>query len=155
MKTWITTISQKPFAAVNTLWAALHQDHLKGLERLVVFQTEEMRPQVLKYTAWAEILFTEYLGSQPRLKIIDVPDDDFKLFRTQLKKVIREAPAKVLIDMTSGRKAFSAISLVIGELFPGKVEKVYYSLLVDPDYTDFPYPAIPLHITRLYDMMEK
>lgn len=59
------------------------------------------------------------------------------------------------MDMTSGRKAMSALTLLIGELFPGKVEKVYYSFLRNQDCTDFPYAAIPLQLMQLYNLMEK
>ncbi|RMF57180.1 MAG: hypothetical protein D6743_19305 [Calditrichaeota bacterium] len=72
-----------------------------------------------------------------------------------LKKVVSQADGPIFMDMTSGRKAMAALMLLIGELFPGKVEKVYYSFLTDADYTDFPHPVIPLQVTHLYDLMEK
>jgi len=155
MTTWITTLGTDPFAAINTLWAALHQGQATRLQRLVVLQTDVTLLHVQTFTTWAEQIFDVYVDSQPRRKIVDVPNDDFLAYRQALKKSVHNASGNVIIDMTSGRKAMSAISLVVGELFPGKVEKVLYSILTDELYGNLPYPVIPLHALRLFNMVEK
>lgn len=155
MITWITAIGQKPFAAVNTLWAALREEQLGGIEKLVVFYPEDMKQNHLVFTQWADLIFTEYQKQQPKLQVISFPPDNIKAFRTRFKEVVSKTQGKIIIDMTSGRKAMSALMLHIGELFPGKVEKVYYTFLRDQDYMNFPYPTIPLEVTQLYNLVEK
>ena len=117
MKTWMTTIGQSPFAAVNTLWAALREEQVMPIGKLQLFYSEEMKPNLLIFTGWAEILFTEYQKTQPRLQAIEYPANDIKAFRKQLKQTISKSNTKILMDINSGRKAMSALMLLIGELF--------------------------------------
>ncbi|MFQ5641284.1 MAG: hypothetical protein ACE5IR_25175 [bacterium] len=151
---WLTTIGQKPIAAVNTLWAALREEKIGAIEKIVVFYSEDMKRELLTFTGWAECLFTEYQKQQPKLQTVPFPTHDIKAFRTLIKRTISKIEAKILMDMTSGRKAMSALMLLIGDLFPGKVEKVYYSFLTDDDYMNFLYPTIPLDVTQLHNLTE-
>lgn len=155
MKTWMTTIGQKPFAAINTLWAALSEEKVGRIVKLLVLYSDDMKPHMLTFMKWAEILFSEYQDAQPKLEAIDFPAQDIKAFRKLLKQSVNKSNTKILMDITSGRKALSALMLLIGELFPGKVEKVYYSLLTDADYMNFPNPTIPLGVSQLYNLLEK
>ncbi len=155
MKTWITTIGEKPFAAVNTLWAGLREEKVAPIEKLIVFYSNDMRDNLLTFTKWAEGLFAEYQKAQPKVQTIEFPANDIKAFRNRLKQTVSKTDGRILMDMTSGRKVLSALMLLIGDLFPGKVESVYYSFLADKDYMNFPYPVIPLEVTQLYDLMEK
>lgn len=155
MKTWITTLGQKPLAAVNTLWAALREEKIAPIEKLIVFYSEDMKENLLTFTGWAEVLFSQYQTEQPKLRTVPFPTDDIKTFRKLFRQTVSKTEGKIIIDMTSGRKAMSGLMLLIGDLFPGKVEKVYYSFLRDQDYMNFPYPTIPLAVSELYNMTEK
>ena len=94
MNTWMTTIGQSPFAAVNTLWAALREEQVMPIGKLQLFYSEDMKSNLLIFTSWAEILFSEYQKTQPRLQAIEYPANDIKAFRKQLKQTISKPVLK-------------------------------------------------------------
>lgn len=155
MITWVTAIGEKPMAAVNTLWATLHEDKPGQVAKLIVFCSDDMKDKLLTFTSWAEILFSEYQEKQPKLQTISFARNDFNGFRKLFRQTLSKTDGKIMTDMTSGRKAISALMLLIGDLFPGKVEKVYYTYLADPDYANFPYPLIPVNTSHVFNLREK
>lgn len=154
MQTWITTIGHKPLAAVNTLWAVFRQENIGVINKVVVFYSKDMNKKLAIFKKWAEILFSEYQKENPVFETIEFPVDDISTFRILLKKTVNKTEGKIILDMTSGRKAMSALMLLIGDLYPGKVKKVYYTHLKNYDYTDFLYPTIPFNVSQIYNMLE-
>ena len=153
MQTWITTIGHKPLAAVNTLWAVFKQENVGRIHKVTVFHSKDMNKNLQIFKKWADILFEEYQNELPVIETIEFPIDDIQTFRKLLKQTVSKTKGKILLDMTSGRKAMSALMLLIGDLYPGKVDKVYYSHLKNYDYTDFLYPTIPFNVSQLYNML--
>lgn len=154
MTTWITTLGESPFAAINTLWAVLKEKPPAAFDRVIVFCPQDQAENVEKFRQWGEALFQSYRGKQPDWVLHTFAADDIPAFRTALKEAVHKCKGKVIMDMTSGRKAVSALILLIGDLFSGKVEGVYYTFLHDADYSHFPYPAIPAGTSELVEMLE-
>lgn len=154
MRTWITTIGTNPFAGINALWGVFKNDVSTKIDQVVVFYTIEMKQNLKIFKNWSEKIFLAYQDFSPEFVEVDFPGNDLKAFRKILKETIHKSKGKLILDMTSGRKPYCALMLLIGDLFPGKVEKVYYNFLNNEDFMDLPLPVIPQGMSQLYNMME-
>lgn len=84
-----------------------------------------------------------------------IAEDDLLGFGRTLAQVLqaeRKRAQNLVLDTTAGRKYMSAFGVAQGRRIDLKLEKVYYNHLLSQRYTDVPYPLIPRHEQRLYDL---
>lgn len=152
---WITIVSDKPIAALNTLWYALEQHPEKSISRITLFHEAGVKRHVNWFVRQSKILLTWGNKSMPEVTTEPYHPRDIDAFRSQVKKLLNHSKEKVMIDITSGRKAQSALLLLLGELYSGVVEHVFYNFLDDARYLNFPYPCLPPAVHKVVDMLEK
>ncbi len=155
MYRWITIISNRPVAALNTLWYARESYPQKQLAHLTLFCAPSAKKSLNQFRRYAETLLTYHGQKMPNVEIISYKPGDVEPFRNDLKRLLNRSREKVMIDMTSGRKAHAALLLLMGELFPGVVEHVFYNFLDDDRYLSFPYPCLPPNAGRIIDLLNK
>lgn len=152
---WITIISQKPIAALNTLWHFSESRNFKAVERFTLFCDPGQQDQAEWFRQRVEILLKYRQKKSPKFEIRPIEEEALRQFRKALKQLLNKSPQKVIIDMTSGRKAHSALLLLLGDLFSGNVAHVFYNFLERPEMMHLPFPALPPSAFRVLDMLEK
>ena len=154
MKIWLTNIGQKPFAAVNALWAAEKENKIGNINKVIVLYSKNVQMNALLFQKWASLIFANFQSAIPPFVLVEYPENDISNFRAVLKKIIVQSEGKIMMDMTSGKKAMAGLMLLLGDLYSGKVNSVFYMHLRDYDYMNFPFVLIPHGVSQLYNLLE-
>ncbi|GIV09142.1 MAG: hypothetical protein KatS3mg019_1233 [Fimbriimonadales bacterium] len=153
---WITVVGWSPMAVVNTIWAACEQGVVPQRVVLLASPDEpavQRSVQIVKQHLRA--LLPLFDVPNPAIMQRPIDEDDLLGFRRTLAQVLeaeRKHAEKLVLDTTAGRKYMSAFGLAQGRRTDLKLEKVYYNHLLSQRYIDSPYPLIPRHEQRLYDL---
>jgi len=151
---WITIIHRRPIAALNTLWYFAERNSRKELKTITLFCDPDYKKESAWFQKQAAVLLKYHQKTAPKFQVEYIDQEDIHRFRKSLKSLLSASKQKVVIDMTSGRKAHSALLLLMGELFMGTVEHVFYNFLHSEDFLHFPYPAIPPEAVEIVDLLE-
>jgi len=152
---WITIIYRKPIAALNTLWYFLETFPQERIGEITVFCDPVHKRQLKWFRERSAILLRYHQKKVPELNVNFIQQQEIGHFRKIVKEVLYRSDNKVVIDMTSGRKAHSALLLLMGELFSGSVDHVYYNFLHSEQFLKFPYTALPPGLSQIVDLLEK
>lgn len=153
-RVWITNGSTSVAPIVNPLAAACHEGYrptdIYLLENPGITDVTESAMSLMK------TVVTAYDGSEPEITAELIDDEtDFEAIIDYLRRSIEagtEADAEVAIDVTPGRKFWSAISFRAG--FAYEVDHVYYAHLETDDHYGRCYPTIPRTAIDLIDFTE-
>lgn len=155
---WITIIGTQPIAALNTLWYFKENFPRKPINRFSLFldgRDASNKRNLNWFKERSQILCDHHKNRSITFDQVQYEQRDVEEFRKKLKHILHQSEQKVIIDMTSGRKAHSALLLLMGELFSGTVEHVFYNFLEDDVYMKFPYPALPPNAQKTIDLLER
>jgi len=154
MLTWVTNIGQKPFAAVNALWAAKKGEKIGEIDQVIILFSKKVQKNAVLFKNWAGLILENVQSAQPPFTLIEYPENDISNFRSILKKIIVTSEGKMVMDMTSAQKAMAGIMSLLGDLYSGKVKSVFYLHLKDYNYMDFPFVLIPYGVSKLYNLLK-
>jgi len=154
MNHWMAIIHRKPIAALNTLWHHLEGKKADPIAEITVFFDPEHAKEKEWFTTQAGILIAQYQKKKPRLHSHAIGQENIQQFRSLARRELAKTKHKTVIDITCGRKAHSALLLLLGELFMGSVQHVYYNFLYSKDWMHLPYPAIPLREIDVIDLLD-
>jgi len=160
MNVWITTAGTSPFAAINSIWAAVqHKKFIPGKVHILANEFVIEQNYLEKVVKGCEIISNEYDFS---LEILThcFTETDFSSYANLLESLVakeKKAGNNVAIDMTPGRKFMSAISMYlgVGPDIKFKADLIYYHHLLDLSFGNLPYPLIPSNIRTLYNMKDR
>ena len=155
MKHWLSLISTKPVASLNTLWYFVSHHPGEQLGTITLFCDRTLRSHSAWFREQVIILLKYHQRKEPIIKEVFIDPIDIDSFRKSLKKTIALCDAPLIMDITSGRKLHSALMLLFGELNPGVVEHIYYNFLKSPQFINCVYPNIPSGMMEIVDLKEK
>lgn len=157
-RVWVSVVGWSPMAVINTLWGACEQGIVPT--HLILLASED-KPEVQKsiqiVEKYARALLAQFGVPDPLIETRPIDEDDLKGFWETLKQVmveVKNSGERIVLDITAGRKYMSALGMALGRWGSIGLEKLYYTHLHDQRYTDVPYPLIPRHQHRLYDLLE-
>lgn len=159
MNVWITTAGTSPFAAINSIWAAIIHEDFKPKRIHILANDFVVKKKYLEQVVQGcEHLMNGY-DLSVEIKTHEFEETDFSSYFKRLQALVKEekmAGNEVAIDMTPGRKYMSAFSMYlgVGEDISHKADRIYYHHLLDLSFGAYPYPLIPSNLRHLY-MMNK
>lgn len=159
---WITTVGWSPFAVINPIWAYCKENE-KTPDKFYLLHTENMR--VLKNLETCKKYLNEILREysnnnfkEENLINYQIENETYELYSITMKKIIERAlkdeNAKLIIDMTPGRKYMSAINMFYGLKSIDNSVQVLYLYLEEARYQKVPYPLTPIIKNELIDIIE-
>lgn len=157
MKVWITTAGTSPFAAINSIWAAiLHEDFIPTRIHILANEYVIQKKFLDQVVQGCELLMSGY-DIHAKIQTHEFEETDFSSYFKKLKALVEKeklAKNEVAIDMTPGRKYMSAFSmhLGVGKDITHRADRIYYHHLLDLSYGAYPYPLIPSNLRKLYIM---
>lgn len=162
MITWITTVGWSPFAVINPIWAYCKENE-KTPDKLFLLHTENMK--VLKNLGICEKYLNEILREysnnnfkEDNLIKYQIKNETYEIYSLAMKKIIErelnDENAKIIIDMTPGRKYMSAINMFFGLKALNNTIQVLYLYLEEAKYQKIPYPLTPVIKNELIDIIE-
>jgi len=162
MITWITTVGWSPFAVINPIWAYCKENE-KTPDKLFLLHTENIK--VLKNLGICEKYLNEILREysnnnfkEDNLIKYQIKNETYEIYSLAMKKIIErelnDENAKIIIDMTPGRKYMSAINMFFGLKALNNTIQVLYLYLEEAKYQKIPYPLTPVIKNELIDIIE-
>ena len=162
MITWITTVGWSPFAVINPIWAYCKENE-KTPDKIFLLHTENMK--VLKNVETCKKYLNEILREyshnnfkEENLINYQIKNETYEIYSIAMKKLIerelKDEKAKIIIDMTPGRKYMSAINMFYGLKSLNNSIQVLYLYLEEAKYQKVPYPLTPIIKNELIDIIE-
>ena len=159
---WITTVGWSPFAVINPIWAYCKENE-KTPDKLFLLHTENMK--VLRNLGICEKYLNEILREysnnnfkEDNLIRYQIKNETYEIYSLAMKKIIEreliDENAKIIIDMTPGRKYMSAINMFFGLKALNNTVQVLYLYLEEAKYQKVPYPLTPVIKNELIDIIE-
>lgn len=144
-------------AVVNTIWAACEQEGVVPQRVVLLASPDEpsIENSVQTVERYLRALLPTFGVENPEIVRHPIDEDDLLGFGRTLAQVLhaeRKRAQNLVLDTTAGRKYMSAFGVAQGQSSDLNLEKVYYNHLLSQRYTDVPYPLIPRHEQRLYDL---
>jgi len=162
MITWITTVGWSPFAVINPIWAYCKENE-KTPDKIFLLHTENMK--VLKNVEtckrYLDEILREYSNKnfkEDNLIKYQIENETYEIYSIAMKKIIeqelQDESAKIIIDMTPGRKYMSAINMFFGLKALNNSIQVLYLYLEEAKYQKVAYPLTPIIKNELIDIIE-
>ncbi len=152
-KAYVTMLGRSVWALANSYHAALREKDY--LPEKVYILTESTYGESLEKAVKAVEVLSESFGISPAISSEIIQESDFRGAGTKVSatvKQLKEAGFEVALDITPGRKALVAGSLLALTKLP--VDRVFYLSISKLDGAAKPYLMIPFQSQRLHDFLE-
>ncbi|MBD3227138.1 MAG: hypothetical protein GF329_03035 [Candidatus Lokiarchaeota archaeon] len=154
MKTYITILGRSDWAVINTYYAVLK--HKKFFPDYIYVITEDIyEPELEKVIAGLNIL-SDAFDFHPEINSKIMKEANFAESGIQInnliKKLKKDSP-EIAIDITSGRKALVAATLL--PLYKNHVDYLFYLAIKTTKEVNKPYEMIPMQIQNLRDFVHE
>ena len=153
MRTWITVVGQSPYAAINSLWAALRGGVFIP-ERVILLWdgSAALEKHLHSIKRWVGLL-AKHFGV--KIEIVDKSfgHESLKNFAQVVEQVMEEERHnRIALDMTPGRKFMSALMFHALTTHRDQVAHLFYLYLTEQRYENTPFMLIPSPAHELIDI---
>jgi hypothetical protein len=154
MRTYIAILGRSSWALINTYYAVLK--HEKFYPDNIYIITEDIyEPYVDKIIIGLKILSQEF-EIDPKISIKCMKEANFAesgIVINELIKNLKENYHDIAVDITSGRKALVAATLI--PISKTLVNHVFYLAIKTTQGVSKPYEMIPMQIQNLKDFVQE
>ncbi|MEX2684744.1 MAG: hypothetical protein Q6373_024440 [Candidatus Sigynarchaeota archaeon] len=162
---WFTTIGWSPMAAANTIWA--HVNGYKEFPGEIKVFCETGNPKiranldvlrgVLRAIQAATVQPQGSHVAPVAITPVELGSEDIATYADAVEAAIdlasREPGARIVIDITPGRKFMSLVGGMLGFNYPDKIARVMYNHLYTDAYLNTPLPLIPRPEWQVIDVL--
>jgi hypothetical protein len=157
METYIAVVSQNIFETVNPFWAALEKGWTAP-SVCRILHVPEYKKEFQSIGRWIREISEEYMDDDIVMESHLFDDENIPGFIDLLKKVIKTEKVrgnKIVVDVTSAEWNYIPASLMLmADENPGLFKSVLYHQFSTSEYSQTPYPLIPLTEQRLYNLLK-
>ena len=153
-KAYIALLGRSTWGLLNTYYAVLNEKEYHP-DIIHIFTEERYKGDLKKARASMEILSSEH-GFTPDIHEIIVPSSAFIETGKRISTIVKDLKSsdyEIAIDITSGRKALVAGTLL--SIANKEIDHVYYLSIDSLEDASKPYMMIPLAIQHLRDFIEE